>query len=151
MKGKWKKEFLDDIIVTKSEKENMKVQELQKISPLKKRTNLIFLPLITSSPVGYKQTYMAAICWAELLLSQLSVVLKCEVVLSLHLQTLIHIFALICWQDWNKKYLSLQKWKKSMSTLWAFGTWWVQELDHLRSVSPLLWMALLVKETTLYM
>lgn len=44
-------------------------------------------------------------------------------------------FALICWQHWNEKYLSLQQNKKSTSTLWDIGTQGVWEIDHLRSTS----------------
>lgn len=58
-------------------------------------------------------------------------------------------FALICWQHWNEKYLSLQQQKKSTSNLWDIGTQGVWEMNHLRSASPLLWMALLIMHTTI--
>lgn len=47
-------------------------------------------------------------------------------------------FALICWQHWNEKYLSLQEHKKSTTTFWDIGTHGgrgVCEMDHPRSPS----------------
>lgn len=68
----------------------------------------------------------------------IAVGIGCSVVLSFHLQTPPSLFfALICWQHWNEKYLSLQQQQHSTSTLGGIRALWVWEMDHLRSDSPL--------------